>query len=106
MLFNTPVTRERLARISAVVFVVMILLSGFLLSTPGNYWPWYAITAIFAIPPLALGPRRYRLFGIVALALSLILIIGDCRAGKRFRAKQQLHRASLHPPAETHRKTE
>jgi hypothetical protein len=106
MLFNPSITKVNLPKISLAIFVVMISLSGFLLSTRGNYWPWYAISALFAIPPLALGPLRYRLFGITALALSLFLISGDYWGGKRFRAKQQLHRATSQHSGGTQTKTE
>jgi hypothetical protein len=75
----------RISRISSIVFVVLMILSGFLLSTAGNYWSWYAMAAIFAFPPLVLGPRRYGFFGATALILSIVLIAGDIAEGQRFR---------------------
>ena len=81
----------RISKISLIVFAVMLVLGGFLLSVAGEYWPWFAVTAIFGAVPVVIGPRKHRLIGAGALILSLLLIIGDYQAGKRFRAK--LHRA-------------
>ena len=63
--------------ISLIVFVVMLVLSGFLLSVAGEYWLWYAITAAFAVVPIVVGPRRYRIMGAIGLALSVVLIVSD-----------------------------
>jgi len=68
----------------------MLVLGGFQLSVAGEYWPWFAVTAIFAAVPVVIGPRKHRLIGVGALTLSLLLIIGDYQAGKRFRAKLHL----------------
>ncbi|MDB6068027.1 MAG: hypothetical protein JWR26_4235 [Pedosphaera sp.] len=43
------------------------------------------IPVIYAVVLLALGPRRYRLFGATAFILSIVLIGGDIAAGQRFR---------------------
>jgi purine-cytosine permease-like protein len=77
----------RISKISLIVFVVLLVLSGFLLSVAGEYWPWYAVMAVFAVVPLVVGPRYYRLLGAVALVLSVILIVSDYAAGKRFRER-------------------
>jgi len=76
----------RISKISLIVFVVLLVLSAFLLSVAGEYWPWYAIASVFAVVPLVVGPGRYRLIGAVALVLSVVLIVSDVAAGKRFRA--------------------
>ncbi len=76
--------RTRASKISLIIFVVLLLLSGCLLSTPGDYWPWYSVMAVFAAVPLVVGPREHRLAAIVALVLSAILIAGDIHAGNRF----------------------
>ena len=71
------------------VFTVLFVMSFFLLSAAGDYWPWYAVTAAIAVVPVVVGPLRYRLIGTAALALSLVLIIGDYGMGKQRRARQQ-----------------
>jgi len=78
----------RISKISLIVFVVLLVLSAFLLSVAGEYWPWYTVMAVFAIVPLVVGPRRYRLIGAVALLLSVILIVSDYAAGKRLREQR------------------
>jgi hypothetical protein len=78
---------ERISKISLIVFVVLFVLSLFLLSVAGEYWPWYAVMSTFAVIPLVVGPWRYRLTGAVALVLSVVLIVSDVEAGKRFRAR-------------------
>ena len=79
--------RARISKISLIVFVVMVALGGFLLSVPGDYWLWFAITATFAIVPLVLGPRRNRWAGFAGLVLSAVLIAGDYGSGKAFHEK-------------------
>jgi len=74
----------RTSRICLIVFTLLLVLSAFLISVDGDYWPWYAFMALFAVVPLALGPRWYRILGAAALALSGILIISDIKAGKVF----------------------
>ncbi len=68
-----------------MVFCVLLVLSGFLMSVQGDYWPWYAIMAGFALVPCAAGPRWYRIAGFCALALSIALIASDYKAGRAFR---------------------
>ena len=70
------------------IFQMLIVLSGFLLSVPGDYWPSYTVKAAFALVPLAVGYGRYRLNGAVALVLSISLIVSDIVAGKHFRTRQ------------------
>ncbi len=60
----------------------MLLLGACLDSVPGKYWPWFAALVPFAMAPLIIGPRWYRLAGGVGLVLSGILISGDIAAGK------------------------
>jgi hypothetical protein len=69
------------------VFVVMLALSTCLLSVAGRYWPWYAVTSVFAVVPAVIGPGRYRLWGAIGFVLSVVLIVSDVSAGRRFRAQ-------------------
>ena len=77
----------RISKISQIVFVVLLVFSAFLQSVAGDYWPWYAIMSAFAVVPLVVGPRRYRLVGAFALVLSGVLIISDIVEGRHFRAR-------------------
>ena len=78
---------ERISKISFIVFVVLLVPSLFLLSAPGNSWPWYAVMSVFAAVPLAVGPGRYRRLGAMALVLSGVLMINDIVAGRQFWAQ-------------------
>ena len=79
--------KARISKISLIVFGVLFVLSLFLLSVAGEYWPWYAVMSAFAVVPIVVGPGRYRLIGSIGLVLSVVLILGDMEAGKRFRAR-------------------
>jgi hypothetical protein len=77
----------RISKISLIVFVALLALSGFLLSVAGDYWPWYVVMSVFAFVPLIVGPRRYRIIGAIALVLSGVLIASDIASGRHFRAQ-------------------
>ncbi len=77
----------RISKISLSVFAVLLVLSFFLLSVAGDYWPWYAVMSAFAVVPLVVGPSRYRVMGAIALVLSGVLIVSDIVAGRRFHAR-------------------
>src|ERR1043166_828962 len=74
----------RISKISLVFFIVLLVLSAFLLSVPGDYWPWYAVVSAFAVVALVFGPGRYRLWGAIALVLSGLLIVSDIAAASSF----------------------
>jgi hypothetical protein len=78
----------RISKICLFVYALFFVFSLFLLSVPGDYWPWYAVMAPFAFAPLCFGPRWYRLAGGIALLLAGLLIFEDIEAGKHFRDKQ------------------
>ena len=78
---------KRISKISLIIFAVLLVLSAFLQSVDGDYWPWFAVMSAFAVVPLLVGPGRCRLMGAVALVLSVVLILSDIEAGKRFRAR-------------------
>jgi hypothetical protein len=44
-----PRMGARISKISLIVFVVLLVLSAFLLSVAGDYWPWYAVMSAFAV---------------------------------------------------------
>jgi hypothetical protein len=70
-----------------IVFLVMLVLAGFLLSIPGEYWPWFVITGWCAAVSAVLGPKWYRVAGIAGTALCLGLIVWDLKAGVEYRKK-------------------
>lgn len=77
----------RISKISLIVFALLLVLSGFLLSFAGDYWPWYTVMSVFTVVPLVVGPSRYRVMGAIALVLSGVLIASDIAAGRHLRAR-------------------
>jgi hypothetical protein len=75
------VARVRISKICLMIYLVMLLAGGFLLSVPGEYWPWYMYMSFVAVVPLILGPRWFRLLGAIALTFASVLILSDIRAG-------------------------
>ena len=78
----------RVSRAFLIAYSVLLLLSGFLLSTPGNYWPWYAVTGTCAVMAIVFGPRWHRVVGGACVALTVGLIFWDVQAGAAFHQKR------------------
>ena len=71
------------------------MLSLFLLSVPGDYWPWYVVMVPFSVVPLCFARRWYRVTGGVAFLLAVILIVGDVQSGKTHRQRIQRMKAAV-----------
>ena len=84
----------RVSKICLTVYGVLLVLSFFLLSVPGNYWPWFAVMAPFSAVPLCFGPRWYRVTGGIAFLLAGLLIVADIQGGKIYRQRMQRRRAA------------
>jgi hypothetical protein len=78
---------KRVSQISLAVFAVLIVLIPAIATISGKYWPFYAFASVFGVVPLLIGPRWYRLFGALALVVTVVLIVQDYRAGQEFRAR-------------------
>src|SRR5207249_3583278 len=72
------------SRAFLIAYLVLLLLSGFLLSTPGDYWPWYAVTGTCAAVAIVAGPLWHRLIGCACAAMAVGLILWDLQAGAAF----------------------
>jgi hypothetical protein len=81
--------KTSIARVAAGVWIIGIALSGFLLSVPPDDVPIYLGLACIGLVPLILGTRRYQIFGIVAVAGSLMLAFWDYQAGLRIHARRE-----------------
>ncbi len=75
--------KERISRVSLIVYAVLLILSAFLMSVTGGRVGWFCIMGIFAIPPIVAGPKRYRVIGIIALLIAIAAVATDYHAGKR-----------------------
>jgi hypothetical protein len=81
--------KQQVSGIFLTVSAVLLLSSAFLLSVPGDYWRWFVVAGFFSVPPVILGPGRYRLWGFVTLALAGLLMLSDFSAGRHYQEKRQ-----------------
>lgn len=94
--------KQSVVKIATVVWMVGLILIGFDLSVPPADVPLYAGLACIAIIPLIFGSRYYRVFGVIALICSLLLIFGEHKAGiiqkEKMERFQQNLATNLSPP--------
>jgi hypothetical protein len=81
--------KKSIVRIATVVWVIGLVLTGLMLSVPPANVPLYIGLACIGIIPLVFGSRRYQIFGIVAVAGSLMLAYWEYEAGLRFHARME-----------------
>jgi len=101
--------KQSIVRITTVVWVLGLALTGLMLSIPPANVPLYIGLACIAVVPLVFGSRRYQIFGIVAVAGCLMLAYRDYEAGLRFHARMerikleifQKQMATNAPPSQT-----
>jgi len=90
--------KESLVKIAAGVYVVGLALTFFIQSVPPANLPLYiGLGCIAAIPALK-GSRPYRLFGILGIAIVLVLSVWEYQAGVRH--KQYLKNLREHIDSE------
>jgi hypothetical protein len=73
--------KKSIVRIATVLWAIGLVLTGLMLSVPPANVPLYIGLACIAIIPLFFGSRCYRIFGAVALAISVLLAFGEHSAG-------------------------
>jgi len=81
--------KQSIVKIATAVWLVGLVLSGFLLSIPPARVPVFLGLACFAIVPLVLGSRRYQIFGIAAVVGAVMLAYWEHEAGLREKAHWQ-----------------
>ncbi|MDR2980861.1 MAG: hypothetical protein LBV12_01295 [Puniceicoccales bacterium] len=97
---NTPSLQGSISRISLVVFIILLVFSVFLTSGPGGRVGYYAIMTFFAIVPTVFGPKRYRIFGIIALIFSVWFLYVDYKAGIQYWEKIRQNAEELNRSAD------
>ncbi len=78
--------KQSIVRIAATVWVIGFVLTIFgisPLSVPPADFPLYVGLACITLIPLIFGPRRYRVFGAIALGVSLLMVVLESWAGIR-----------------------
>jgi hypothetical protein len=77
------------AKVASIAYVIVLILTGFLLSVPPGDLVFYVILLLLAIIPLRTGSKPYRVFGMFAVVLSLVLIGMEIGAGIRINRMRQ-----------------
>jgi hypothetical protein len=79
--------KEKISKICLIIYIILLIISGFLMTTAGGSVLLFCINGIFAIPPIIIGSKRYLILGVIALIIAVTLAISDYNAGKRDRQK-------------------
>ena len=87
--------KQSIVRIAAVVWVIGLVLTGMMLSIPPANVPLYIGLACIAVIPLGFGSWPYRIFGVIALAFSLLAAMGEENAGIKHQEKMRLFRQRI-----------
>ena len=61
----------------------MLIFAGFLPCTAGGRVVVFCIMGVFAIPPIIIGTKHYRILGIIALIVAVTAALIDYQAGKQ-----------------------
>lgn len=90
-------------RMASAVWVIGMILIGFLLSIPPAKLPLFLGLACLAIIPLISGPRFYQVFGAMALFASLLMAFFELRNGIEIKKQMNLKMRSFSEgkPAQT-----
>ena len=81
--------KQSSVKIATAIWVIGLVLSGFLLSVPPARVPIFIGLACIATIPLIFGSRRYQIIGITAVAGSLMLAEWEHEAGLRVHARME-----------------
>jgi hypothetical protein len=87
--------KARVSRMFLIACGILFLLGGMLLSAPGDSWPWHAITGACAVVAVGVGPLGYRIAGLLAAGVAVVLIIADLKAGVAHREKMSRRHAQV-----------
>jgi len=72
-----------------VIYAILCVLAGFLVSEPGGRVGWFGIMGLFAILPIIAGPKVYRLVGVLGLSVAMCAAVIDVHAVTRLREHQE-----------------
>ena len=87
--------KQSIARIAATIYGIGFVASCLMVCAPPACLPLFGGLCLIATALLVLGSRSYRIFGAIALALALVAMIAEYRAGKRLEERwHRLHEQS------------
>ena len=85
-----------LPRLAMMLWVFFFPLTLMLLTPPPEKLGAYCFFACLALVPLIWGSRGYRLFGLIAVVISLCSAVNESRAGVRYKLRvEQIQQKSL-----------
>jgi integral membrane sensor domain MASE1 len=87
--------KQSIVRIATIIWIIGLILSAFLLSVPPRDLPIYIGLACISLIPLIWGSHRYRIFGIIALMISLLMVVLECWAGVRIKEQKEHNQNSI-----------
>jgi hypothetical protein len=79
--------KRTISRIALIVYVVLLVLSAFLMCGPGGAVEWFVVMGLVASVAMMAGPGNYRSLGAIALGLAAFLAVNDYMAGKAWHRK-------------------
>lgn len=80
--------RASISRTTLTVALIVFVLAGFAACFPGDRWWLYAVSGLFAIIPMIVGPRWYHLVGALLACGVAWMIHQDIKAGKEYQNRQ------------------
>ena len=90
--------KQSIARIATTVWVIGFVLTIFgisPLSVPPANLPLFIGLACITFVPLIFGSHRYRVFGAIALGVSLLMVVLECWAGIHIKEQREHNRRGI-----------
>ena len=87
--------RQKLVRMTVVIYAAMLAVSCLLLSSDGGNVPIYVFLAVLSLVPLIWGRGYGRIIGIVALMAALGLAVRDYQKGLVLQERMRVIRQDL-----------
>ena len=88
--------KPSLVRIASAVWVIVFVLAIIGdLSVPPSALPLLIGLACITLVPMFFGPRRYRIFGAIALGVSLLMVVLECWAGTHIKEQREHNRRAI-----------
>ena len=91
--------RQKLVRMTVVIYVAMLAVSCLLLSSDGGNVPIYVFLAVLSLVPLIWGRGYGRIIGVVALMAALGLAVRDYQKGLVLQERMRVIRQDLEAAA-------
>lgn len=81
--------KDKYAKVSLIVSIALLILSGFFMSVRGDDVVFFVLAAIFAIPSIAFGKRVHQYCGTIVLIVASSAALIEYRAGRAIQEAMQ-----------------